>query len=346
MSQMRKGWTTGACAAAAARAAAARLTGFDWPDPVRIRLPKQVQTDFGLVLKEEGSGWAMAGVVKDAGDDPDVTHGALVLARVEPGLVGSGLVFKAGEGVGTVTMPGLPIAVGEPAITPGPRAQIADNLAEFGSDFVVTLSIANGAELALKTMNARLGVVGGLSILGTTGVVTPYSNAAWIGAIHRAVDVARARGLDHIAAATGEASERAAAARHGLCETALIDIGGFVGAFLKYLRRHPVKRVSLAGGFGKLSKLAAGHLDLHSKESRIDVAFLAGLVDDPDIAWRVADAETAAQALERAGDYPLARKVAQRALEMAQEVLEGRNVVLDVLVTDRNGKVIGHAPAS
>lgn len=343
MSQMRKGWTTGACAAAAARAAAARLTGFDWPDPVRIRLPKQVQTDFALARKEEGSGWAMAGVVKDAGDDPDVTHGALVLARVEPGLPGSGLIFKAGEGVGTVTMPGLPIAVGEPAITPGPRAQIADNLAEFGSDFVVTLSIANGAELALKTMNARLGVVGGLSILGTTGVVTPYSNAAWIGAIHRAIDVARANGLDHIAAATGEASERAAAARHGLCETALIDIGGFAGALLKYLKRHPVKRLTLSGGLAKISKLAAGNMDLHSQQSTVDMSFLAGLIDDPDLSRQVAMANSAARALDLAGDV-LAQRVAERALEAARQFLDRPSPELDVLVCDRSGKVIGHAP--
>ncbi|MFA6021011.1 MAG: cobalt-precorrin-5B (C(1))-methyltransferase [Rhodospirillales bacterium] len=343
MSQMRKGWTTGACAAAAARAAAARLAGRDWPDPVRILLPKQIQADFGLALKEEGSGWARAGVVKDAGDDPDVTHGALILARVEPGPPGSGLVFKAGLGLGTVTLPGLPIAVGEPAITPGPRAQIGANLTEFGADFIVTLAISNGAELAQKTMNARLGVVGGLSILGTTGVVTPYSSAAWIGAIHRAVDVARANGLEHIAAATGEASERAAARLHGLEAAALIDIGGFAGALLKYLKRHPVKRLTLSGGLAKISKLAAGNMDLHSKQSAVDMDFLAGLIDDPDLSRQVARANSAARALELAGGEPLASRVAERALDAARQFLDRPAIALDVLVCDRSGKVIGHA---
>ncbi|TAN50278.1 MAG: cobalt-precorrin-5B (C(1))-methyltransferase, partial [Rhodospirillales bacterium] len=249
MSEMRKGWTTGACAAAAARGAASFLRTGTWPDLVEIRLPKGVTARFALTAMSHGPGWAEAGVVKDAGDDPDVTHGALVLARVEKGPSGSGLVFKAGEGVGTVTLSGLPIPIGEPAITPGPRAQIAANLAGLGDDFIVTLSMPQGRELARKTMNERLGVVGGLSILGTTGVVMPYSNAAWIGAIQRAVDVARANGLSHIAAATGSASERAAQKHHGLGDLALIDIGGFAGAFLKYLKRHPVQHVTLAGGF-------------------------------------------------------------------------------------------------
>jgi cobalt-precorrin-5B (C1)-methyltransferase len=310
---------------------------------VEIRLPRGVVARFPLAVHEAGDGWALAGVVKDAGDDPDVTHGALLQARVEVGEAGAGLVFKAGEGVGTVTLPGLPIPMGEPAITPGPRAQIGENLKEFGPDFVVTISIPGGAELAQKTMNARLGVMGGLSILGTSGVVMPYSNAAWIGAIHRAVDVARANGRDHIAGATGDASERAAALYHGLDETALIDIGGFVGAFLKYLRRHPVRRVTLSGGPAKISKLAAGHLDLHSKESAVDVPFLAGLIEESETAWKVAKAASAAQALELAGDYPLADKVARRALEMAQDVLAGSGIGLDVLVVDRAGKVIGHA---
>jgi cobalt-precorrin-5B (C1)-methyltransferase len=340
---MRKGWTTGACAAAAARAAAARLVTGNWQDPVEIALPKGVRADFSLALKDEGPGWAMAGVLKDAGDDPDVTHGATVVAKVEPGLAGGGIVFKAGEGVGTVTLPGLPIAKGEPAVTPGPRAQIASNLQEFGADFTVTLSIPGGLELARQTMNARLGVMGGLSILGTTGVVVPYSNAAWIGAIHRAVDVAKANGVDHITGATGDASERAAAELHALSEQALVDIGGFAGAFLKYLKRHPFRRVTLAGGFAKMSKLAAGHLDLHSKESSIDVAFLAGLVHDPKTAWKVAKAQTAAQALELAGDEPLAQSVAERALAMAKEILNRPDVALDVLVVDRSGKAIGHA---
>src|SRR5579884_943168 len=129
-------------------------------------------------------------------------------------------------------------------------------------------------------MNARLGIVGGLSILGTTGIVVPYSCASWIHAIHRGIDVARAAGLDHIAAATGPTSERAVQRLYRLPEHALIDMGDFVGGTLKYLRRHPVPRLTLAGGFGKMAKLAAGHLDLHSARSEVDIAALADLLDE------------------------------------------------------------------
>ena len=139
----------------------------------------------------------------------------------------------------------------------------------------ITISIPGGEALAHETWNPRLGIVGGLSILGTTGIVIPYSCAAWIHSIHRGVDVARAAGLDHIAASTGSTSEQAVQALYGLSETALIDMGDFVGGMLKYLRRHPVARVTLGGGFGKLSKLANGHTDLHSRRSRVDTAWLA-----------------------------------------------------------------------
>src|SRR5690606_16010735 len=153
-------------------------------------------------------GWATAGVIKDAGDDPDVTHGALVLATVRFGAPGSGVTFRAGEGVGTVTKPGLPLPVGEPAINPAPRAMITGAVsrlaAEHGAagDVEVTIAIPGGAALAQRTWNPRLGIVGGLSILGTTGVVHPYSCSAWIASIHRGIDVCRANGITHAAACT------------------------------------------------------------------------------------------------------------------------------------------------
>ena len=159
---------------------------------------------------------ARAGIVKDAGDDPDVTHGATIVAEVAWAAPGSGVSFAAGEGVGTVTRPGLPLAVGEPAINPAPRAMIREALTDLAEangapppDVTVTVAIPGGERLAEKTMNARLGIVGGLSILGTTGIVVPYSCASWMHSIHRGIDVARAAGLDHIAAATGTTSERA-----------------------------------------------------------------------------------------------------------------------------------------
>ena len=220
-------------------------------------------------------------MIKDAGDDPDVTHGALVLATVRRGAAGSGVQFKAGPGVGTVTLPGLPVPPGEPAINPVPRKMMRAAIAEVAralghpGDVEIEIAIPHGEEMAAKTLNARLGIVGGLSILGTTGVVIPYSCAAWIASIHNGIDVARATGLTHVAGATGRTSEAAVKALYDLPETALLDMGDFVGGTLKYLRTHPVPRVTIAGGIAKITKLAQGMLDLHSARGRVELGALA-----------------------------------------------------------------------
>jgi len=354
--ELRRGWTTGACAAAAARAAGEALLTGRFPDPVTITLPQGQRPAFPLARAELSDGSAIAGVTKDAGDDPDVTHGALILATVERGAAGSGVGFRAGEGVGTVTRAGLTLAVGEPAINPGPRTQIrqalADAVAAAGGvdpcDFIVTVSIPGGAKLAEKTLNARLGIVGGLSVLGTSGVVVPYSCAAWIHSIHRGIDVARAAGLRHVAAATGSTSEAAVKSMHKLDDVALIDMGDFVGGTLKYLRSHPVPRLTIAGGFAKLTKLAAGHLDLHSSRSRVDGDALSRLLADvgagDDIRARAAAAASAGEVLQlaTAAGLPLADVVARRARDVVLATLAGGTAV-DVAVFDRQGRLIGSA---
>jgi cobalt-precorrin-5B (C1)-methyltransferase len=346
---LRRGWTTGACAAAGSRAAfAAMLTG-RFPDPVTIRLPRGDTATFPLALAELGGTSARAGIVKDAGDDPDITHGALIIAETAWAAPGSGIGFVAGEGVGTVTRAGLSLAVGEPAINPAPRALIRDTLieaaAELGAprpDITVTISIPGGACLAEKTMNARLGIVGGLSILGTTGIVVPYSCSSWIHSIHRGIDVARAAGLKHIAAATGATSERAIQRLYDLPDHALIDMGDFIGGTLKYLRRHPVERLTIAGGFAKLAKLAAGHLDLHSARSRVDVAWLAGILGElgaeSAILATAHAANGAAEILGMAGELrePLARAIAGRAREVALATICGKTAV-EIAIVDRQG---------
>src|SRR5215469_11745147 len=284
---LRRGWTTGACAAAAAGAAFAAMLGGSFPNPVAIRLPRGGSARFPLALAELCGDGARAGVIKDAGDDPDVTHGALIVVETARSARGAGILFAAGEGVGTVTRAGLPLAIGEPAINPGPRALIRETLIDVAGEFSVaepdvrvTIAIPGGARLAEKTMNARLGVIGGLSILGTTGVVIPYSCSSWIHSIHRGIDVARAAGLKHIAASTGATSERAVQRLYDLSDYALIDMGDFVGGTLRYLRRHPVELLTIAGGFAKLVKLAAGQLDLHSSQSRVDIGWLADMLGD------------------------------------------------------------------
>jgi cobalt-precorrin-5B (C1)-methyltransferase len=355
VSALRRGWTTGACATAAATAAYEALLTGAFPDPVEVLLPGGQRPAFALAVERLDHDGATAGVVKDAGDDPDVTHGALVLATVRRGPGGSGVAFVAGDGVGTVTLPGLPVAVGEPAINPVPRRMMREAVARIAAahreagDVVIEVGVEGGAELALKTWNPRLGIVGGLSILGTTGIVVPYSCSAWIASIRRGVDVARAAGHEHVVAATGDTSERAAQRRHGLPGSALIDMGDFAGATLKYLARHPVPALTLAGGFAKLSKLGAGHLDLHSGRSQVDLDRLAGLSVElgggEELAAAVREANTALHAheLTAAAGVPLARRVAEDARAAAQGVLAGAPVAVEVLVVDREGHVVGTA---
>ncbi len=351
--RLRRGWTTGACATAAAKAAFSALAGLGFPDPVRIRLPKGQEASFALRRREQGQGWSRASVVKDAGDDPDVTDRAEIVVTLRCRGDGLGLRFKAGEGVGTVTRAGLPLPPGEPAINPVPRRMMAEALEALALrtgqplDLDLEIAIPGGAELAKRTLNPRLGIVGGLSILGTTGIVIPYSCSSWIHSIHRGVDVARAAGLDHIAACTGSTSERAVQALYGLDEMALIDMGDFVGGTLKYLKRRPIPKVTLAGGFAKLTKLAQGHLDLHSSRSAIDLAGLGADLAalDPALGRRAAGAGSAGEVLALAGDRApaLAGRIAARARAVASETA-GPAVAIEALVVDRAGAVLAHAP--
>lgn len=349
---LRRGWTTGACAAAAAKAACAALRGGAFPDPVEITLPGGQRPGFALAVTETGDGFARAGIVKDAGDDPDVTHGALIIATVREGAAGSGITFSAGEGVGMVTRPGLPIPVGEPAINPVPRRMIAQaitDVAGAGADCHVEISVPGGEAMAAKTLNGRLGIVGGISILGTTGIVIPFSCSSWIHSIHRGIDVARAMGLDHVAGSTGSASEAAVQKHHGLAEVALIDMGDFAGGMLKYLRAHPVRRVTVAGGVAKMTKLAQGMLDLHSKRGAADLNALAevaaGAGADARLAEKIRASNTVAEAFEHAGEAGIAlgNAVAEAAWQTAAAALAPADTALEILIFDRDGNRHGEA---
>ncbi|CDZ52176.1 Putative cobalt-precorrin-6A synthase [deacetylating] [Neorhizobium galegae bv. orientalis] len=347
---LRRGWTTGTCAAAASKAACLALLSGKFPDPVTVTLPGGQTPSFALAVEEAGEGFARAGIVKDAGDDPDVTHGALIKSTIRRGPAGSGIVFKAGEGVGTVTRAGLPLPVGEPAINPVPRKMIAQAIAEVAGgevDFEVEISVADGEKIAEKTLNGRLGILGGISILGTTGIVIPFSCSAWIHSIWRGIDVARAAGLDHVAGATGNTSEKAVQAHHGLHEIALIDMGDFVGGMLKYLRDHPVPKVTIAGGVAKMTKLAQGMLDVHSKRGLADLEALAKLAGEAgasdELAAQIAAANTVSQAFALAGENGLALgdRIAALAWKTAAKALKQPEIALEILVYDREGRLVG-----
>jgi cobalt-precorrin-5B (C1)-methyltransferase len=353
---LRRGWTTGTCAAAAAKAAFAALASGEFPDPVAVTLPRGERPSFALAMTRISDNAATAGVIKDAGDDPDVTHGALICATVRLGAPGSGVMFRAGEGVGTVTRPGLPVAPGEPAINPVPRRMIAQAITEVATasgraaDAEVEISIPGGEALAAKTLNARLGIIGGLSILGTTGIVVPYSCSAWIASIHSGIDVARAAGLNHIVGSTGANSEAAAKKLYGMADIALIDMGDFVGGMLKYLRRHPVPRVTIAGGVAKMTKLAQGLTDLHSKRGEVDLAMLAKFAKTAgagdQVERDIAAANTAAQAfaIAQAAGIALGDQVARAAQDTAANIVAGTGIAIEIVLFDREQTLAGRAP--
>lgn len=353
-SGLRPGWTTGACATAAASAAWEALLTGEFPDPVEVDLPQGRRPAFALTVEDLSGDTAMAGITKDAGDDPDVTHAAVVRVTVRRGQPGAGVRFTGGPGVGRVTLPGLPLAMGEPAINPGPRQMITENLravslrcGDVATDVAVEISIDDGAAIARHTWNPRIGIVDGLSVLGTTGVVVPYSCSAWIDSIRRGIDVARAAGLQHLAGCTGSTSERVATELFDLSSLGLLDMGDFAGAVLKYVSRHPVERLSLVGGFAKLSKLANGHLDLHSHRTSIDTTHLATLARDAgadeDLQRQITESATAMGALHLAvaAGILLGDLVAVAARDQAVAVVRGAPVAIDVVCIDRAGAVVG-----
>jgi cobalt-precorrin-5B (C1)-methyltransferase len=355
---LRTGLTTGTCATACCLAVGHLLLGNVCKTTASVTLPKpkdaSKQVDIELtVVEHRGANTAYAETVKDAGDDPDATHGATVWVSVS--LVAPvGINFIAGAGVGTVTRTGLLLDVGQAAINPIPRQMMSEHLThlaqvyQYAGGFEVTIGVVNGAEIAKKTMNGRLGIVGGLSILGTSGIVRPYSCSAWIASIHQGLDVAAANDYAHIAATTGNTSEAFIGQHYALDDMQLIEMGDFAGAVLKHLKKAPVKRLSICGGFGKISKLADGHLDLHSGKSSINLPQLAhialSLGADSRLVLAIKACNTSLEAVGLCQEkgIDLASAVCQNALTFAQK-MSPKSVQLEIFAIDRQGRLLGSA---
>ncbi|WP_127840805.1 cobalt-precorrin-5B (C(1))-methyltransferase [Brucella melitensis] len=351
--ELRCGWTTGACATAATKAALTALITGEFPDPVGIILPKGEVPYFQLAYEGLGEGYAMAGIVKDAGDDPDVTHGATIISTVYPARPAPASSFARAKASARSRARGSPSPPpGEAAINPVPRRMMTEICeaicAEYGlpADLVITISVPGGEEIAQKTWNPRLGIIGGISILGTTGVVHPFSCSAWIHSIHRGIDVARAAGQKHVLGATGSTSEDAAQALYNLPDFAILDMGDFAGGVLKYLREHPIDRLTIAGGFAKLTKLAQGALDLHSSRSQVDKGFLWQIAEragaPADMKERILLANTAMEVLEltQSIGIDIAGPIALEARQTALKTLRGAPVEVEIIVTDRKGNIL------
>lgn len=299
----REGYTTGACAAAGAQAACRLLERDERPETVAVRSPLGFDIVIPINRLSYSAGQATAGVIKDGGDDPDVTHGAEVLVTVrrapEPGIH-----IRGGPGVGTITQPGLELPPGSPAINPVPRRLIVEGVAVvLGTErpepgVEVTVAIPGGEELARKTLNERIGIVGGLSILGTTGVVRPMSTASWRASVVQAIDVAAANSIRHIVLTTGGRSERFVQRLYPeLPAMAFVQMGIFTGDALKRAVERGVSRVTLCGMIGKMAKLASGQLQTHVAGGQVKLDFLAELAREagaaPELVAAIARANTA-----------------------------------------------------
>ena len=359
---MRTGYTTGACAAAAAKAATLALLSSKPVREVTIRLPIGQDATFSIQRCEvDDSGAAsvaMCSVIKDGGDDPDVTSGAEICARVWRNEDdGSGVTLQGGKGVGVVTKPGTGIPVGDPSITRVPRRLITQSVIEVGSDgsFTVEISVPGGEEIAKKTDNPRLGIVGGISILGTTGVVQPFSTAAWRASVNVSIDVAAANKLPHMVITTGTQSENFAKRRLGLEDMAYVNVGIFTGSALKRCVQRGIQRATLVGMVSKFSKIAMGYFVTHVAGNKVDPVFLASLAAECGASEAVqAEMREAASgrhfqeiALER-GVMPVFDLMCERVCDAAQSYLGGRadELTVDAICFDFEGAILGKATTS
>jgi cobalt-precorrin-5B (C1)-methyltransferase len=354
---LRQGYTTGACAAASSAAATrALLTGQPVTEVV-IDLPAKTNVEFPVARCAFKADGVTCGTIKDAGDDPDVTHGAEVQATVV-WIDTPGIHITGGRGVGQVTLPGLAVDVGQPAINPAPRRQIrraviAQIVAHEAEDQLearglqVTISVPGGEALAKETMNPRLGVVGGISILGTTGVVKPYSKSAYRASIYIELNVAAENGVRRAVLTTGRRSEEYALAYHpGWTKLGCVQVGDHIGYALRQAKRLDFEQVVISGMVGKLSKLAQGRMQTHVSRGKIDFDFLtelvAGLGAGPDLVERVRTANTARHVqtiLRQAEMNGLETSITRLAAERAFDYVE-RAFPVQVLLFDIGGELL------
>ncbi len=351
---MRTGFTTGACATAAATAATQALLSRRCPGEVTVHLPAGSEATFTLHRCDLTGDACTCSVIKDAGDDPDVTHGAEVCATVSWG-VHLGIELRGGVGVGVVTRPGLGLEVGGPAINPVPRRMITEHVTAAAGDalatrgLVVEIAVPNGEQLAKKTLNGRLGIVGGISILGTTGIVQPWSTAAWRASVEQAVDVAVANGQSHIVLTTGGRSEKFAMTLLGLPEIAYVEMGIFTGQALKRCVERGVRRVTLGGMVGKYAKLAQGHFQTHVAGNQVDPLFLAEVALECGAPQPLAESIRAANTARHVQELVLAsalpgffQRLTQMVADRSVHYIKGRCEVEAVLF-DFDGTVMGRA---
>lgn len=354
--RLRSGFTTGACSAAAAKAAAvAVITGKD-PEKIEITFPDNSRKTFLVHSCKRSGDSVTASIIKDAGDDPDVTNRAEICATVRLGHSASNenehvthenIQLHRGKGVGIVTKPGLAIPAGEPAINPVPRQMIYAAVQDITEEPVsVTISVTNGELLAEKTLNKRLGIIGGLSILGTTGIVRPISADAWTATISATMDVAKEAGLSEIVISTGRTSEKGAQHLLELPEEAYAQMGDYLYFSLNEAREKGFTTIHYAGMWAKVIKAALRVPQTHVRNGALEVAqgadLLVQLGAQPPLCDLLHKSNTAREMLthiEATGQKELIHKVCKKAKEYAEEVA---GTTVHIYLIDHKTEVIAH----
>lgn len=357
-SSLRKGYTTGTSAAAATKAALIRLLSGEEVDCVKVTLPKGGKIVIRIEWTQVGNGSVTCAVTKDGGDDPDATHGAQILSTVSLNKDIGTIRIEGGKGVGRVTKPGLGLPIGAAAINPVPSMMIKTAALEAVGGLIKTkgitvmISVPMGETVAQKTDNPRLGILGGISILGTTGIVIPYSTASFAASIRQSIDVALAMGVDTVALTTGGRSEELVKNffNDTLPEHSLIQMGDFVGYAMNQCRIKKVKHVIIAGFIGKLTKIAMGVKQTHVKGSHIDMEFMANLARDcacsADIISKIMKANTARHVQEIITEHGISEyfdmicKHAHASLIKDDE----HSLNLQIVMFDFDGQVCGLYP--
>lgn len=357
---LRTGYTTGTCAAAATKAALSTLVNKEKLSKVNVSLPKDKQITIDIAwIKQNDDRTVTAAVIKDGGDDPDVTNGAEVCSTVSLLETADKIVIDGGIGVGRVTKPGLGLEIGKAAINPTPLKMIYHAVEEILSQekkksygLSVIISVPEGQEIAKKTDNPRLGILGGISILGTTGIVIPYSTASFAASIRQSIDVSKAMGSDSVILTTGGRSEDFARAIYGttIADHAYIQIGDFIGFGVKQCAIKEIKKAYVVGFIGKITKMAMGIKQTHVKGSHVDMNFLADIASrcgaDKELVKQIKGANTARHVSELIDKYGLnsfydnlCKEVHVHLTKYSQSQLK-----IKIILLDFDGKIIGNYP--
>lgn len=349
--ELREGFTTGACSAAAAKAAARVIILGQSIKEIESTLPNRRKVVFELKRCEFSESSAICSIVKDAGDDPDCTHGAELTAEVRLNTENQ-IILKGGDGVAVVTKAGLGLEIGEPAINPIPRKNITEMILEelIGTAFSgaeVTISVPGGREMAKKTMNERLGLIGGISILGTTGIVKPYSTAAYKASVIQAIQVAKEYGEDRVVLTTGGKSEKFAMdLLPSINEIAFIQVGDFIGTGIKTSIKEKINHVIIVGMIGKLSKMADGVMMTHRGGSSVNTKLLANIgrsIEIPEsVCTEIERANTARHVLELCKESGYSR-ITGRICEIVSENCSkhGLGMRVSTYMVDFDGALLG-----